>query len=92
MDILGGYFVNGENGEIRSTDGDIRLRWKHYFNELFIYENSREMEELKSVEKPLQDVTSKEVKIALKLMKTSEAPGRSGLNSDILKKWTENCA
>ena len=84
-DIVGGYFVKGEDGEIKTTDTDIRQRWKEYFNELLNVENPSEMEELESVEGPLQDVTMKEVEIALKSMKSNKAPGPSGLNSDILK-------
>ena len=84
-DIIGGYFVKGENGEIKTTDDDIRQRWKEYFNELLNVENPNEMEELECVEGPLHDVTMEEVEIALKSMKPNKAPGPSGLNSDILK-------
>ena len=53
-DIIGGYFVKVENGEIKTTDADIRQRWKDYLSELFNVENPSEMEDLETVEGPLQ--------------------------------------
>ena len=69
----------------KTNDSDIRQRWKEYFNELLNVENPSEMEELESVEGPLQDVMMEEVEITLKSMESNRAPDPSGLNSDILK-------
>ena len=84
-DIIGGYFIKGGNGEIKTTEGDIRQRWRDYFSELLNVENESEMEEGEAVEGPLHDITVEEVELALKAMKPNKAPGPSGLTADVLK-------
>ena len=84
-DIIGGYFVKGANGEIETTESDIRDRWKNYFDGLLNVENPSVLDDVECVEGPLQDVTCGEVVAALKAMKPNKAPGPSGLSCDILK-------
>ena len=84
-DIVGGFFVKGGNGEIMTTERDIRERWRDYFSELLNVENESQMEEGERVEGPLQEITVEEVELALRAMKPNKAPGPSGLTTDILK-------
>ena len=56
-DIIGGYFVKVENGEILTTDAEIRERWKLYLDGLLNEWNENEIEHVEPVEGPILDVT-----------------------------------
>ena len=84
-DIIGGYFVKGENTEIITTVAKIRERWKLYFDGLLNEENENEIEHVEPVEGPILDVTEEEVGRAVTSMKANKAPGPSGLSSDVLR-------
>ena len=84
-DIIGGYYVKGENGEIATTEEGICERWRSYFNDLLNEENPNEIEEVECVEGPIIDVTEEEVRVAIRSMKANKAPGPSGISSDIFK-------
>ena len=83
-DIIGGYFVRGEDGEILTTE--ILARWREYFDGLLNEENPNAIEEDESTPQgPLADISEREVREAIQSMKANKAPGPSGMTSDILK-------
>ena len=84
-DIVGGYFVKNNAGEIVTEESGIQEVWREYFCALLNEENPNVIPEESCVEGPLTDVSEAEVEMALKAMKVNKAPGPSGLSSDLLK-------
>ena len=84
-DIVGGYFVKNNAGEIVTEESGIQEVWREYFSALLNEENPNVIPEECCVEGPLTDVSEAEVEMALKAMKVNKAPGPSGLSSDLLK-------
>ena len=84
-DIVGGYFIKSDAGEIVTEEGAIQEVWRKYFCKLLNEENPSEIPEVCRVEGPILDVSEEEVEKALRAMKTNKAPGPSGVCSDLLK-------
>ena len=84
-DVIGGYFIKNERGEIETERNGIQEVWKNYFTGLLNSENPNEIPEVCEVEGPVTHVTEEEVAKALKAMKPNKAPGPSGITSDVLK-------
>ncbi len=60
-------------------------RWKRYFSELLNEENQYEIEDDVKVKGPILGVTEKEVEKALRKLKRGNAPGPSGVTTDLLR-------
>ena len=84
-DVVGARYIKDEAGHIKVKDTDILQRWRRYFNELLNEENHHELEQHPKVEGPIIGVTEKEIRDALKSMKSGKAAGPSGLTADILR-------
>ena len=69
------------------TDGEkIKERWRKYYTALLNKENQRdELEYTPPVEGPIEELTRKEIKDAIKAMKKGKAAGCSGVSADIIK-------
>ena len=70
-DIVGGYFIKSNAGEIVTEERGIREVWREYFHKLLNEENPSEIPELCGVEGPLLDVSEEEVEKALKATKAN---------------------
>ena len=69
------------------TDGEkIKERWREYYTTLLNKENQRdELEDTPPVEGPIEELTRKEIKDAIKAMKKRKAAGCSGVSADMIK-------
>ena len=84
-DIVGGYFIKNDAGEIVTEESGIQEVWREYFSALLNEENPNEIPEECRVEGPMTDISEVEVERALRAMKANKAPGPSGVSSDLLK-------
>jgi hypothetical protein len=74
------------DGNILTEEEAIRTRWKSYFDELLNVENAREpLEQVSLVEGPENEITRKEIQMAIKQMKSNKAPGPSGITAEMIK-------
>ena len=76
-DIVGGYFMMSNVGDIVNQEGYIENVWGEYFCKLLNQENPSEIAEVCCVEGLVFDVSEEEVEKALGLMKANKAPGHS---------------
>ena len=64
----------------------IKQRWREYYTALLNKENQRdELEDTPQVEGPIEELTRKEIKDAIKAMKKGKAEGCSGVSADMIK-------
>ena len=60
------------SNDVILTEGDkIKARWKEYFGELLNVENDRDV----PTEGPIENITTEEIRNAVKMMKKGKAPG-----------------
>ena len=69
--------IKDENGVLRSSEEDVRQRWKNYFEKLMNEENEMERRENggETVSSHVRRITKDEVKAAMKRMKHGKAVG-----------------
>ena len=84
-DIVGGYFIKNDAGEIVTDESGIQEVWKEYFSTLLNEENPNVIPGECCVEGPIADVSEAEVERALRAMKANKAPGPSDVSSDLFK-------
>jgi len=78
--------IKDKNGNILTDEEAIRSRWRSYFEELLNVENAREpLEKINPVEGPENEITRKEIELAIKQMKSNKAPGPSGITAEMFK-------
>lgn len=78
--------IKDTDGKILTDEESIRDRWKSYFDELLNIENAKEpLEKEEPVEGPENEITRKEIELAIQRMKNNKAPGPSGMTAEMLK-------
>ena len=89
------HSIKDKEGSLLTDPSHISRRWREYFEELLnVAENMNMMDVENEVEneqeaEPMQEITTEEVKEAVKRMKNGKAPGDDRLPADIIKKLGE---
>ena len=85
-DIKGGKYIKDERGNIRFEEGEIKERWRRYYDELTNGNNPYELSEGESkTEGPIEKIEEIEIRKAIKDVKSGKATGPSGFSNDMLK-------
>ena len=85
-DIEGGKYIKDERGNIRFEEGEIKERWRRYYDELTNGNNPYELSEGESkTEGPIEKIEEIEIRKAIKDVKSGKATGPSGFSNDMLK-------
>ena len=78
--------IKDQQGEVLTDGEKIKERWREYYTTLLNKENQRdELEDTPPVEGPIEELTRKEIKDAIKAMKKVKAAGCSGVSADMIK-------
>jgi hypothetical protein len=69
--------IKNEKGEVLMEEKLVKQRWKEYFDKLLNQENPRETRETpaEANEREVEDITTEEVRKAMKKMKKGKAQG-----------------
>ena len=85
-DIKEKKVIKDQQGEVLTDGEKIKERWGEYYTTLLNKENQRdELEDTPPVEDPVEELTRKEIKDAIKAMKKGKAAGCSGVSADMIK-------
>ena len=84
-DIPGSRFIKDANGNLIVNSLSVAERWKQYFSRLLNVENDHQIETCAQVSGPVDDITAKEVEIAISKMKDKRATGPSGVAAEMFK-------
>ena len=78
--------IKDPQGEVLTDGEKIKESWREYYTTLLNKENQRdELEDTPPVEGPIEELTRKEIKDAIKAMKKGKAAGCSGVSVDMIK-------
>ena len=78
--------IKDQQGEVLTDGEKIKERWREYYTTLLNKENQRdELEDTPPVEGPIEELTRKEIKDAIKAMKKGKAAGCSGISAVMIK-------
>ena len=68
--------IKDQQGEVLTDGKKIKERWKEYYTTLLNKENQRdELEDTSPVEGPIEELTRKEIRDAIKAMKKGKVAG-----------------
>ena len=82
--------IKNKQGKVLFEGKDILIRWAEYFKELLNRENEREkLETIKKTEGPIKEVSTEEVRKAIKKMKAGKATGPSDTSIELIKALDE---
>ena len=80
-------FVRNQEGNILCDGEEIKNRWRGYFDTLLNTENRREnLDEIATVQGPIEEITTTEVKKQLERMKANKATGPDEIPIELVKK------
>ena len=76
-DVLGSNFIRSADGIVATDPTDVQDRWRGYFEDLLNVENPNVLENTPAVLGPMEEVSDREVSLALRCMKSGKAAGLS---------------
>jgi hypothetical protein len=87
-DVVGVGCIKGSDGKVLTNEGQVKERWRAYFEKLLNEEFEWDKDGLEKVDKvsgPAEIITYGEVKAAITKAKSGKAAGPSGVGAEMLK-------
>ncbi|XP_046962198.1 uncharacterized protein LOC124531732 [Vanessa cardui] len=91
LDIKCNKFIKNAQGILLTTNKDINIRWKEYYDQLMNEEfSSKKMPHMPPVEGPIKCIVEEEVSKAISKMKHHKTTGPDQIPADLWKKLKES--